>query len=324
VRDTRRVPTDTQSPDQPTLLSPDEPISPSADRPTPTGVERSGRSRITAPDAALAGAVEQARAAAAEITEPGTIGEYLGVIGEGERVVTHSFACTAPAYRGWRWAITLARSPRSKTVTVSETHLLPDEGAVLAPQWLPWSDRLAPGDLSPGDVLPLRPDDPLLEQGFEAVGDGGGDDAMARWELGLGRPRVLSREGRQQAAQRWYEGEHGPQDPFAEQAPAHCTTCGFFLPMPGALRAMFGVCANEWSPADGKVVSLDHGCGAHSEVDVDRRPERVDPPVLDELGYIEVDLGYPQDAVEVDPVEAGAVELGPVEGGAGGVDVAGA
>jgi hypothetical protein len=39
------------------------------------------------------------------------------------------------------------------------------------------------------------------------------------------------------------------------------------VPMAGALRAVFGVCANAWSPSDGQVVSLDHGCGAHSESD---------------------------------------------------------
>jgi hypothetical protein len=45
------------------------------------------------------------------------------------------------------------------------------------------------------------------------------------------------------------------------------------------------VCANEWSPDDGKVVSFDHGCGAHSETGVTHRGhdwEQSDP-VLDEL-----------------------------------------
>jgi hypothetical protein len=62
------------------------------------------------------------------------------------------------------------------------------------------------------------------------------------------------------------------------------------VPIAGALRQVFGVCANEWSPSDGQVVSLDHGCGAHSELDVDRRPDHVDAPVLDELGFVEVEV----------------------------------
>ncbi|MGN6610940.1 MAG: DUF3027 domain-containing protein [Angustibacter sp.] len=247
------------------------------------------RARPATADAALVAAVDVALAAAQDVAEPGSVGEHLGATGEGERVVTHAFACTSKAYRGWQWSVTLARAPRSRAVTVSEVHLLPGADSVLAPEWLPWADRLAPGDLSPGDVLPKRVDDPLLEQGFEATGADDVDE-VALWELGLGRPRVLSLAGRDEAAQRWYDGEHGPRDPHAEQAPAKCTTCGYFVPMAGALRQVFGVCANQWSPSDGKVVSLDHGCGAHSELDVERRPEPLDEPVLDELGYEPVQI----------------------------------
>ena len=57
------------------------------------------------------------------------------------------------------------------------------------------------------------------------------------------------------------------------------------MPVAGALRQVFGLCGNEWSPADGRVVALDYGCGAHSETDVERQAEHVPTPVLDELGY---------------------------------------
>ena len=59
----------------------------------------------------------------------------------------------------------------------------------------------------------------------------------------------------------------------------------FFLPMAGTLRAVFGVCSNEWSPSDGQVVSLDHGCGAHSQGGVAFDPPQAELPILDELGY---------------------------------------
>ena len=256
--------------------------------PQPAAPERS-RGRAGALDAALAAAVEVALAAAIEVAEPATVGEHLGVEAEADRVVTHYFGCDSAGYRGWRWAVTLARAPRSRTVTVSEVHLLPGADAVLSPSWLPWADRIAPGDLSPGMVLPAVEDDVRLEQGFEATGDED-VDALAVFELGLGRPRVLSMEGRDAAAQRWYAGVHGPHDPFAEQAPAPCASCGFFVPMAGALRAVFGVCANEWSPSDGSVVSLDHGCGAHSEASPQVQAAAVDQPILDELGDIEFDV----------------------------------
>lgn len=250
------------------------------------------RARAPAPDAALVAAADVARAAAVEVATPGGIGEPLAVVAEADRVVTHYFDCRSAGYRGWRWAVTLTRAPRSRAVTVSEVHLLPGDESVLSPSWLPWSERIAPGDLAAGMVLPRVEDDVRLEQGFEASGEDD-VDAVALWELGLGRPRVLSMAGRDEAAQRWYAGSHGPRDPFAEQAPAPCGSCGFFVPMSGALRAVFGVCANEWSPSDGQVVSLDHGCGAHSEAQVEARAEQVEPPVLDELGYVEVDRTPP-------------------------------
>lgn len=234
------------------------------------------------PDATLRAAVDLAREAADSIAESGTVGDHLGMDMVEDRLATHYFSCTAGAYPGWRWAITVARVPRSKTVTVCETNLVPGDGALLSPEWLPYADRLAPGDVGPGDVTPKIDDDPLLVAGFEATGDEDVDQ-MAQWELGLGRPRVLSAEGREAAAQRWYDGDNGPNAAVAQKAPAPCSSCGFFVPMAGALRDFFGVCASAWSPSDGRVVSIDHGCGAHSEVDMAApEPEVIAPIVLDD------------------------------------------
>ena len=84
-----------------------------------------------------------------------------------------------------------------------------------------------------------------------------------------------------------------PHSDVSAKATARCSTCGYFLPMAGALRSTFGVCANEWSPSDGRVISLDHGCGAHSETDVDQpEPVPIGEPIVDEFA---VDL----EAVEV-------------------------
>lgn len=240
------------------------------------------RARTVKPDATLAAAVDEAREAARTIAEAGTVGEHLEMVMEGERLATHLFECTATGYRGWRWAVTVSRVARSRKVTVCETHLLPGPEAVLAPEWVPYAQRIAPGDLGPGDVLPYQEADPLLVAGFEATGEEDVDQ-MAQWELGLGRPRVLSAEGREVAAQRWYDGDSGPHAPVAEQAKASCSTCGYYLPLAGALRRTFGVCANVWSASDGRVVSLDHGCGAHSETDAAASsPAAATRPLLDE------------------------------------------
>jgi Protein of unknown function (DUF3027) len=241
------------------------------------------RSRTPVVDTACADAVELARSAAEETAWPLQVGEHLGLVPEGERVVTHEFACLDPAYRGWRWAVTVARASRAKNVTVSECVLLPGDGALLAPPWLPWIERLRPGDLGPGDLLPTAADDVRLAPGFTQVTDA--TDRQLHWELGLGRPRVLSAEGREETAARWYEGTAGPRSPIATAAPAQCSTCGFFVPLAGDLRQLFGVCANEYAPDDGKVVAVDHGCGAHSEAVVAPTAVEYTPPMPDDLTY---------------------------------------
>ncbi|RFS85055.1 DUF3027 domain-containing protein [Actinomadura spongiicola] len=241
------------------------------------------RTRTPVVDTACAEAVALAREAAEETARPGPVGEHLGLRAEGDRVVTHYFECFDAAYEGWRWAVTVTRASRAKVVTVSECVLLPGEDALLAPPWVPWLDRLRPGDLGPGDLLPTAPDDVRLAPGYAQVDDSA--DRQAQWELGLGRVRVLSREGRDEAAARWYDGVGGPRAPIAASAPAQCSTCGFFLVLAGELRQMFGVCANEYAPDDGRVVSADHGCGAHSEAVTIPALSEHSPPVVDELGY---------------------------------------
>ena len=92
------------------------------------------------------------------------------------------------------------------------------------------------------------------------------DDAVE--EFDLSRRHVMSPLGRSQTAKRWYEGPRGPKSLSTKTAGGHtCATCGFFVPLKGELNLLFGVCANKWSPDDGRVVSLDHGCGEHSEIE---------------------------------------------------------
>ena len=132
--------------------------------------------RTREPDEVCAQAVDLARSAAEEMAGAAAVGEHLGVEADGERVVTHLFNCLDPGYRGWRWAVTVTRAPRSKVVTVSETVLLPAPGSLLAPDWVPWQDRLRPGDLGAGDILPAAPDDERLVPTAVLEGDDGVED----------------------------------------------------------------------------------------------------------------------------------------------------
>ncbi len=318
-----------------------------------------GRARSKEPDEACAQAVDLARRAAEEMAGPGLVGEYLGVTADGDRVVTHRFSCLDPAYRGWCWAVTVARASRAKNVTIDETLLVPGPEAILAPDWVPWKERVLPGDLGVGDLLPAPPDDArlvpaaLLEgddgvsdwgetawampgtepedlvpvPSAEPVAEGLDDDAdvvaedlggtgtVAAVTVAAGasrdpgadsaaadvpredvledrppRARVLSAIGRDDTALRWYTSEHGPKSPLANAAPGLCSGCGFFVRLGGPLGRVFGVCANEYAPDDGRVVSVDHGCGAHSEGVTAATADQPLRPVIDELGYDLVDM----------------------------------
>ena len=277
--------------------------------------------RSKEPDQVAAEAVDLARAAVVAVARPERVGEHLGVQAESERVVTHLFDCLDPAYAGWQWAVTVARAPRSKVVTVDEAVLLPGPGALLAPPWVPWQDRLRPGDLGVGDLLPAPPDDerliPLVTlEGDDAVidwyddGEDAGDEQGPAEPAELpapGRSRVLSAIGRENASARWYSSEHGPRTPLAHAAPAHCVSCGFFVPLSGELGRLFGACANAYAPDDGRVVSADHGCGAHSESMAGAVAARAVAPVIDELGYDLVDLpGVSVEETVFEPLSRGA------------------
>ncbi len=249
--------------------------------------------RLAGVDRACAEASELARAAALAVAGPGEVGEHLGLDAEDDRVVTHRFASTARGYVGWHWAVTVVRASRAKDVTIDEVCLLPGPDALLAPPWVPWDERLRPGDLGVGDLLPTSPDDDRLEPGYLGGAERAGDPDEVRevaTELGLGRVRVLSPIGLDDAADRWLNGPGGPHTPLAEAAPGHCSSCGFVVRLGGLLGQAFGVCANEYSPSDGRVVSFEHGCGGHSQAS--ELPPGVWPglPVVDEVGYD--DLGH--------------------------------
>ncbi len=349
--------------------------------------------RQAEPDQACADAVDLARTAAEADAGPGQVGPHVATEVEGDRIVTHLFACLSPAYVGWRWAVTVARASRSKTVTVNESVLLPGPDSMLAPDWVPWTERVRPGDLKAGDLLPASSDDERLvpvvaiagdaglldwdeneawrlpdlaadaaaedgeataggreltdagakddpdvdqpqpgqpqpgqaqpgqpqpgraqsgqPQAGQAAGTGRADGAQSEARRrgnagGRSRPRrrpgsrerertpgmlrptrVLSATGRDEAAFRWHTGDQGPSSELASAAPANCLTCGFMVRLSGPLGRVFGVCANEFAPDDGKVVSIDHGCGAHSDgaVVAEAAPPDLAAPTVDELGY---------------------------------------
>lgn len=239
-------------------------------------------------DPALAAAVNVARAAAAQEAGTDPVGAHVGVDAEPGGAATHLFEAELAGYRGWRWAATVASAGPGTPVTVSEVVLLPGPDALVAPDWVPWQQRVQAGDLGVGDIMPTPADDPRLVPAYLESDDPAVEEV--EHELGLGRMRVMSRFGRLESADRWESGDFGPRSDMARSAPDRCGRCGFYLALGGSLRASFGVCGNELAPADGRVVHVEYGCGAHSEVELE-----ITSPVP------VVDLVYDDTTMDIEP-----------------------
>jgi hypothetical protein len=211
--------------------------------------------------------LELARSAAiADAGNQELVGADVSVeIDDDGRVETYLFEANLAGYKGWRWCVTIAIVDKKSEPTICDVVVLPGPDALLAPEWVAYRDRIQPGDVGVGDIVPSSLDDTRLVPSVHSLIADEDLDAMQIFDLGLGRARVMSIEGRDQASKRWYESDRGPQSPIAQAAPKPCSSCAFFLPIAGSLRSSFGVCANAISPEDARVVSVDHGCGAHSE-----------------------------------------------------------
>ncbi len=83
-----------------------------------------------------------AREALGEITLPENVGENAGQEDVEPGVVSVFFENTMTGYPGWRWTVSIATLDGQEP-SVLETELIPTDGALLAPDWVPWSDRLA-------------------------------------------------------------------------------------------------------------------------------------------------------------------------------------
>lgn len=263
-----------------------------------------------------------AKAVAIEVAdEDNQVGDFVEAIDLGDDVTDFRFETRVRGYEGWQWSVTLYHDVELDHWTVNESSLVPTDKALRPPAWIPWKNRLEPTDLAVTDSIGTEPDDPRLEEGFRATDAGEGapaetpemsetsetskedvEDAVEEFELS--RRHVLTPLGRAQTAKRWYEGPRGPKSLSTKTADGNpCSTCGFFIPLKGELNLLFGVCANKWSPDDGRVVSVDHGCGEHSEIEPPE-PSHLwvqSKPAFDDL-HIDIIAQAPRE-------ERGSVEL---------------
>ena len=139
-----------------------------------------------------------------EITSATTVGAFRDRVVGDDGVVTLTFHSTMAGYPGWVWTVALA-SVDGEEPTVLELELLPDDGSLVAPDWVPWSQRLAEykeaarlareaGELTEDDEPVIVPDDEdfdgdlglaALDESEEDDSDDDSDDDDGLWSMVL-------------------------------------------------------------------------------------------------------------------------------------------
>lgn len=84
-----------------------------------------------------------AEKAAREAAPENGVGAFLGVIDEQPHTTSYRFESKLTGYVGWEWQVVVFQSKKSAPPTISEVVLLPGDKAIVAPSWVPWSDRRA-------------------------------------------------------------------------------------------------------------------------------------------------------------------------------------
>jgi len=84
---------------------------------------------------------DRARLAAVEAAPKNGVGDFLTQIEEDGNVYTFLFASKMKGYVGWTWSVSLFAN--DEDTSVSEVNLMPGEDSLIAPNWVPWSERLA-------------------------------------------------------------------------------------------------------------------------------------------------------------------------------------
>ena len=81
-----------------------------------------------------------AREALHEVTPARTVGALREIVADGD-VATVTFSPLMGGYPGWVWTVSVS-TMEPDAPSVLETELIPGDGALTAPDWVPWADRL--------------------------------------------------------------------------------------------------------------------------------------------------------------------------------------
>ena len=117
--------------------------------------EISGVDKFNAADFARSAALEDAK-------NEKYVGQLISIETDDDHVATYLFEAFLPGYVGWRWAVTVAKVDATSDATICDVVLLPGTGALLAPDWIPYSSRITAEDVGVGTIVPTAPDDARL------------------------------------------------------------------------------------------------------------------------------------------------------------------
>lgn len=82
-----------------------------------------------------------AESAAREVAPYNGVGAYISSTPEAPGLTSYQFECRMRGYKGWIWNVIIFQGKKTDIATVSEVVLIPGEDAIIAPDWVPWSDR---------------------------------------------------------------------------------------------------------------------------------------------------------------------------------------
>ena len=70
------------------------------------------------------------------------VGDYIRTDEEESGLRSYIFQSTLRGYVGWFWSVTIYQ-PDGEEPTISEVVMMPGADSLVAPNWVPWSERLA-------------------------------------------------------------------------------------------------------------------------------------------------------------------------------------
>lgn len=160
-------------------------------------------------DPRAAPVIALARAALEQIAPAGQLGAFSDIVAEDGEVFAVRFRAAVPGYPEWLWSASLVQLPGLEP-SVLEVGLLPGPGALLAPAWVPWAERLAEYEAGRSAEEP-----PADAEGDDAVeGEEGGGRSSRRRRQRRARTRLRrGRDGEESAVSESEDSEPEDSEP---------------------------------------------------------------------------------------------------------------